>query len=83
MPVARYQSKKIEGFFPNVETLSKQIFGKPGLYQVNMQTLPAETLLFDEDISIRSDSNEYTFKKLYNYRTASISYAVYDFIKQM
>jgi hypothetical protein len=81
MPVARYRSSMIEGFFPTVETLSKQIFGEPGLYQVNMQTSPAETLLFDEDKSFTGD--EYNFKKLYNYRTASISHAVYDFIKQM
>ena len=81
MPVARFQSKKIEGFFPAVEALSKLIFGKPGLYQVNMLTSPAETLLFDGDMSHKSD--EYNFKKLYNYRTASISHAVYEFNKKM
>ena len=81
MPVARYRSEMIEGFFPTVEILSKQILGEPGLYQINMQTSPAERLLFDEDMSLIS--NEYNFEKLYNYRTASISHAVYDFIKQM
>ena len=81
MPVARYRSEMIEGFFPNVETLSKTLMGDKGLYQVNMPVSPAESLLFDVSMNLTTD--EYKFEQLYNYRTASISHAIYDFIKQL